>query len=130
MSEGKKLSDLTLKEHAVGIIGIGVIFAAFIWHGANADKWLDKEKSAWEKRLLSGYFNHETYDDLGLSEWHHTDENGSKLMMWYKVVSKSEHGTLDYWIVIRFDGNQPTSKMISYDIAGSIEAINEIIKEK
>ena len=130
MSEGKKLSDLTLKEHAVGIIGIGVIFAAFIWHGANADKWLDKEKSAWEKRLLSGYFNHETYDDLGLSEWHHTDENGSKLMMWYKVVSKSDHGTLDYWIVIRFDGNQPTSKMISYDIAGSREAIEEIIKEK
>ena len=132
MSKGKKLSDLTLKEHAVGIIGIGVIIAGFIWGSANEGKWLDKEKSAWEKRLLSGYFNHETHDDLGYSEWHHTDENGSKVVMWYKRVHPSGDNSPErgYWILIAFDGNHQTSKMISFDIAESRETIEGIIKEK
>ena len=132
MSEGKKLSDLTLKEHAVGIIGIGVIIAVFIWGSANEGKWLDKEKSAWEKRLLSGYFNHETHDDLGYSEWHHTDENGSKVVMWYKRLQPVGQDSQErgYWILIAFDGNHQTSKMISFDIAESRETIEGIIKEK
>ena len=130
MSEREKHSGYTLKEHAVSIIGIGVIIAVFTWGIANEGKWLDKEKSAWESRLLDGYFKHETYGDLRGSTWSHIDENGSSAAYWHKVVSQSDHGTRDYWIAIRFDGNEPTSKMISYDIAGSREAIEEIVKEK
>ena len=119
MSEGKKLSDLTLKEHAVGIIGIGVIIAVFTLAFIFFD-----EDNVWDRRLKSGYHYMDASDDLGRSEWSHADENGSKVVVW--KVEASEN-TSESWIVVGFGTN---SIMYSYDIVYDQDHVDRIIKEK
>ena len=119
MSEGKKLSDLTLKEHAVGIIGIGVIIAVFTLAFIFFD-----EDNVWDRRLKSGYHYMDASDDLGRSEWSHRDNNGSEVVMWEIEGSESTSG---YWIVIGFSSN---SIMYSYDIVYSQGEADRVIKEK
>ncbi|MFL2905185.1 MAG: hypothetical protein ACJZ8W_09280 [Limisphaerales bacterium] len=97
-----------------------IIFLIICFVGAF---FFDNE-SVWDRRLKSGYSIITAMDDLGSSEWSHTDNNGSEVVLWEIEGSETSSG---YWIVIGFNSN---SIMYSYDIVYSQDEADRVIKGK